>query len=136
MSNDEYQHQNFCQTIMKNKEEAINALITHADKSKISDGYHTFGELYNHRNHLLINMCKLLKKEGTLEVWRSIKQSDGAMDKDWFIMGVNKEKGCQISYHLPITLWELTMWAETLDKAPEWDGHTSDEVIKRLIVLV
>jgi hypothetical protein len=121
---------------MKNKEDAINKLIEHADKSKISDGYHTFGELYQHRNLLFISMCKLLKKDGTLDIWRSIRHSDGTMDKDWFIMGVNKGSGMQISYYLPISMWDKTMWAETLDRAPEYDGHTSVEVLERLNILV
>lgn len=135
MSNDEYQQQRlFCQNInMKNKEEAINALIKEADKGKISDGYHTFEELYKHRNLLFIRLSKKIREDNTTHVWRSIRQSDGVMDKDWFIMGINKDPGEQISYHLPISLWEKTMWAETLDKAPEYDGHTSEDVLTRLL---
>lgn len=137
MSNDEYQHQTFCESIkMKNKEEAINALIKEANKSKISDGYHTFGELYDHRNLLFVKLCKRIREDNTTHVWRSIRQSDGNMDKDWFIMGINKEPGEQISYRLPIALWEQTMWAETLDKAPEWDGHSSADVLTRLINVI
>lgn len=114
------------------KEDAINALIKDVDKSKISDGYHTFGELYDHRNILFVKLAKLLRAENTHHVWRSIRQSDGSFDKDWFIMGIGKIAGEQISYHLPIAMWDLTMFAETLDKAPEWDGHTSKDVITRL----
>jgi hypothetical protein len=117
------------------KEEALNALIKEADKNKISDGYHTFGELYDHRNILFVKLAKLIKEANTHHVWRSIKQSDGSIDNDWFIMGVCKDAGEQISYHLPIALWTLTMFAETLDKAPEWDGHTSNDVLNRLIIL-
>lgn len=134
MSNDEYQHQSFCKK-MKSKEAAINVLIQSVDKEKISDGYHTFGELYDHRNMLFLNMCKLLKDK-ELQIWRSVKHSDGSMDKDWFIMGVNKTPGSQISYHLPISMWDQTMWAETLDKAPDYDGHTSKDVLIRLTSLI
>lgn len=137
MSNDEYQHQQYHNNLaMESREQAINLLIKEADSNKISDGYHTFGELYDHRHALYINMCKLLKREGTLDVWRSVKHSDGTVWKDWFILGVNKDKGCQITYHLPISLWESTMWAETLDKAPDFDGHSSTDVLTRLKILV
>lgn len=42
------------------------------------------------------------------------------------------EAGTQITYHLPIDRWEECSFAETLDKAPKWDGHTSADVITRL----
>ena len=133
MSNDEYQHQTFCKQInMGKKEEAINALIKDVDSGKISDGYHTFDELYEHRYFLFIQLARKVKEDNTRHVWRSIKHSDGTFYKDWFIMGINKEAGEQISYHLPIRLWNDTMFAETLDKAPEFDGHTSNDVIDRL----
>jgi hypothetical protein len=50
-------------------------------------------------------------------------------------MGIGKEKGKQISYHLPLSRWDETYFAETLDKAPEWDGHTSADVLERLKTL-
>ena len=53
----------------------------------------------------------------------------------WFIMGIGKEKGNQISYHLPLSRWDETDFAETLDQAPEWDGHTSQDVLERLKTL-
>ena len=39
--------------------------------------------------------------------------SDGTVWKDWFILGVNKEKGEQITYHLPMGKWKETEFAET-----------------------
>jgi hypothetical protein len=47
-------------------------------------------------------------------------------------MGIFIDKGSQITYHLPINRWEDTEWAETLEKAPEFDGHTSSDVLERL----
>ena len=68
------------------------------------------------------------------DVWRSKYHSDGelAFGGDWFVLGINKESGNQITYHLPIERWEETDFAETLDKAPEFDGHTPDDVLERL----
>jgi hypothetical protein len=53
----------------------------------------------------------------------------------WFVMGIRMMPGNQITYHLPIRLWDRTNFAWTLDKAPEWDGHTSADVIERLYKL-
>ena len=137
MSNDEYQHQTFCNYIKSmKKEQAINALIKEADASLISDGYHTFKELYDHRNILFVILSKMIKSENARHVWRSIKHSDGTVNKGWFIMGINKEAGTQITYHLPIELWDVTGYAETLDKAPDFDNHNSTAVIERLKTLL
>ena len=45
---------------------------------------------------------------------------------------LNKEKGKQITYHIPLDRWDECEFAETLDKAPEFDGHTSQDVLERL----
>lgn len=47
-------------------------------------------------------------------------------------MGINKDKGEQITYHLPIKYWEECSFAPILEKAPEWDGHTPADVLNRL----
>ena len=112
------------------------------DEVEISDGYHTFTELYEHRIVLFIQLCKWLtaytgathKGEADLlpMVWRSKRHSDGSEWDGWFIMGIGQEKGKQISYHLPMNKWKDTDWVNTLDKAPEWDGHTPNDVLERL----
>lgn len=111
---------------------------------EISDGYHTFKELYEHRITLFIAFCKLYEEtrepsqwktdEPPLNVvWRSKLHHDGSAFGGWFIMGINQEKGKQISYHLPMDRWEETDFAHwTLDKAPKWDGHTPADVLERL----
>src|SRR5688500_15781523 len=95
----------------------------------ISDGYHTFGELYEHRNNLFIKLCKTHPE---IPTWRSKLHSDGTGFDGWFIIGMYKEKGKQISYHLPLSMWEETNFAETLEKAPEFDGHKSKDVLERI----
>ena len=113
------------------------------DKGNLSDGYHTFNELYEHRHLLYIALCKSIQKPkyyGDARnrlgdekiVWRSKKHSDGTMYDGWFVMGINKDTGKQISYHLPLDMWDQTEFADTLNKAPKWDGHTSADVLKRL----
>ncbi len=115
------------------------------------DGYHTFDELYEHRIVLYIALCKRIhnlesfisdgRKFGMISypvtsIWCSTKHSDGSSFGDWFILGIRKEKGYQITYHLPARFWnEVCGFAEVLEKAPEWDGHTSDDVLERLKTL-
>jgi len=101
------------------------------------DGYHTFDELYEHRIQLYIKLCKHINqqpydKDGERGVWRSEKHSDSTKWDGWFILGIGYKNGQQITYHLPISKWEETNFAETLDQAPLFDGHTSDDVLERL----
>lgn len=107
------------------------------DNSQVSDGYHTFGELYAHRISLYIALCKILathKESGypSVKIWRSKTHSDGAKWDGWFILGISTIPNTQITYHLPESDWSRTEFAQTLDKAPEWDGHTSADVLDRL----
>lgn len=114
-----------------------------------SDGYHTFAELYDHRITLFIALCKSrvainhcykcdrevecsAEDYGVVDVWRSKVHSDGTSFDGWFIMGIGQNKRAQITYHIPLSRWEETNFAETLVRAPEWDGHTSADVLERL----
>lgn len=115
------------------------------DVGEVSDGYHTFNELYEHRIVLFIAFCKQLNEKINADningvkmaeisgaIWRSKTHSDGSKWDGWFVLGINREKGIQITYHLPIEKWKETDFAETLDKAPEFDGHTPKDVLERL----
>jgi len=104
-----------------------------------SDGYHTFKELYEHRITLFIALAKVYAETDFAEwskecpnVWKSKLHSDGTSFDGWFILGIHKDKGRQITYHLPLEKWNETEFAETLEKAPEYDGHKSEDVLKRL----
>jgi hypothetical protein len=97
----------------------------------ISDGYHTFNGLYEHRHALYVCLCKHLRHKG-YDVWRSKKHSDLTRFNGWFILGVNRRQGSQITYHLPITEWKKCKFAKTLNHAPKYDGHTSKDVLSRI----
>lgn len=99
----------------------------------ISDGYHTFDELYDHRITLYIALCKSYNN-GT-NVWRSQLHSDGSNYDGWFILGINYEKGKQITYHIPNERWDETEFAPKLTMAPDFDGHTSADVLERIKLL-
>lgn len=109
--------------------EEINKEIVGKDTNLISDGYHTFGELYDHRIELFIQLCKATR----YQVWKSKRHSDGelAFGGSWFVLGIHMEKGKQITYHLPISRWNDIVVDEE-ETAPEWDGHTSSDVLYRL----
>lgn len=113
----------------------INDLIEDSgiNKDNISDGSHTFSELYKHRSILYVTLCKLLAKENNYYIWRSKKHSDGGDSYEgYFVLGIGKDKGEQITYHILNKYWKDTNFAQTLDKAPDYDEHTSEDVLKRL----
>lgn len=96
------------------------------DKGNISDGYHTFNELYHHRTVLFSVICNQNK---TL-AWKSRKHDDCTMFEGMFIVGIETPLG-QCTYHIDNEFWDLFDIKE-LPNAPKWDGHTSDDVLKRL----
>lgn len=97
------------------------------DAGVVSDGYHTFNELYSHRIALFI---ALAKSHSDIS-WKSLKHADGSSWDDWFIAGMHLPTG-DITYHLPEADWDKLDGVETLRKAPEWDGHTPVDVVKRI----
>jgi len=104
------------------------------NKGDISDGYHTFNELYEHRHALFIALCEQLSRNitGRYCVWRSRYHFDRSFYNGWFILGIHTLPGKQITYHLPDSYWDKTSFALLLEYAPQWDGHTSSDVIERL----
>lgn len=113
------------------------------DAGQISDGYHTFEELYEHRCLLFLSLVKLRDSWATIyegqlgydaewdmAPWKSRLHSDGTSLDGWFIAGLILPGG-PITYHLPDKFWDLCKAVE-VERAPEWDGHTSADVLKRL----
>ena len=96
---------------------------------QISDGHHTFDELYHHRMMLFAVICNTYKDKA----WKSRKHDDGTMYDNYFIVGIETDKG-QFTYHYHESSWDLFNVKE-LEKAPIWDGHTSDDIV-RLLTLV
>lgn len=107
--------------------------LPEVDTNEISDGYHTFGELYAHRIELFIALCRLVAQFGTASVWRSRTHSDGSSFEGWFVLGIFNQQGQQITYHLPNERWQDCDFA--VQACPAFDGHTADDVLKRLKTL-
>lgn len=93
----------------------------------LSDGYHTFNELYHHRAVLFSMICNLNKDKA----WKSLKHFDGSMYDGMFIVGIESPYG-QITYHYDIKpYWEMFNIGE-VENAPEWDGSTPQDCIDRM----
>lgn len=92
----------------------------------ISDGYHTFEQLYYQRCVLFATICNQNKDIS----WKSKKHADDSMYENYFIVGIETPKG-NYTYHYEMKYWDLFKVKE-LDNAPEWDGHTEEDVLERL----
>lgn len=91
---------------------------------QISDGYHTFDELYKHRCLLFRIVARNYHNPN--KVYR-FHHYEG-----WFCLGIEMPFG-QVSYHLPESEWDKCAFAQ--ERQPEFDGHTSDDVLKRLAMM-
>ena len=90
----------------------------------ISDGYHTFDELYNHRMILFSIICNTYKDKA----WKSWKHDDGTMYDDYFIVRITTDKG-DYSYHYHKDNWGYFNVKE-IEFAPKWDGHTPKDIVR------
>ena len=96
----------------------------------LSDGYHTFNELYHHRAVLFSVICNMFPDKA----WKSKKHSDGTMYDGMFIVGIKTPQG-QATYHYDIDPYWTMFDVPELAIAPEWDGHTPDDAINRVAAL-
>lgn len=95
---------------------------------QISDGYHTFDELYAHR----VRLFSALMRAHPDKSWWSFKHHDGSVWDGWIIAGIDTPAG-PATYHLPVS--EIEFFNEgvrQLRRGKEWDGHTADDVLERL----
>lgn len=99
---------------------------------EMSDGYHSFNELYEYR--LLYNAHTALAFDHAgWQVVRSWKHSDGkdAFDGGWFVVHMETPAG-QITNHYKREYWRHFDGIAEAPTAPEWDGHTPDVAAMRL----
>lgn len=93
----------------------------------VTDSYHSFEELYAHRILLFI---ALMKSHPEIS-WKSRLHNDGTSYDGWFIAGMHLPSG-DITYHISDKFWGMLQNINTIEKSPPWDGHTSEEVVRRL----
>lgn len=100
-----------------------------------SDGYHTFKELYEFRKVYNAVLFNEWASQGKYNIHKSKRHSDGeeCFGGGWFIVMATLPTG-QISNHYELKDWNLFQ-CEEREKAEEWDGHTAQDVVKRLLSL-
>ena len=98
--------------------------IENIERNSISDGHHTFQELYDHRALLFIFLCLQNKNEC---VWKY-------SDEDYFLLYYKSKYG-QISYHIENKYLYLIKDIIKNDPHYKFDGSTPGSVIARLNLL-
>ena len=102
-----------------------NQLTIPGDVGEVSDGFHTFNELYQHRQLLFVCLINQLLPVA----WKSHTHQDGSMFPGWFIAGIELPTG-QITYHMELQYWDLCLCQQ--QEFHEWDGHSAKNVVARL----
>jgi hypothetical protein len=117
------------------KEPEINFLIKNnkINQNKISDDYHSFGELYEFRklyNALLFNEWAA---QGKYNVHKSMRHHNGELcfGGGWFIVVAELPDG-PISNHYKLENWDLFDVTALHTSCTPYDGHTAADVINRM----
>lgn len=109
-------------------------LSTHVDDAgKISDGYHTFNELYELRKMYNAYLFNEWAEQNRYEVHKSKRHFDGeeCFGGGWFTV-VAILPGGQVSNHYRMEGWDLFNCVETEKALYEFDGHGVSDVLDRL----
>lgn len=121
----------------------VQSIIDHGIKNypdfkenDISDGYHTFNELYDFRKVLQALLFNHWASIGAYDVHKSWKHNDGKdcfpdSDHKWFIIVAVLPDG-QISNHYKSDDWPLFNIPAVFKAKYEFDGHTAQDVLERL----
>lgn len=128
---------------MKGFNKVQNAINSLPDKGNLSDGYHTFNELYEFikmYNAALFNEWAkdfIRNPDGTIaykyDVHKSWRHNDCGLcfGGGWFIVVAMLPTG-QITNHYPEKDWDLFRLPELVKARYKFDGHTGKDVIERL----
>lgn len=94
----------------------------------LSDGFHTFRQLYYQRMMLFA----IIVKQNREKAWKSLRHEDGELcfGGGWFIVGIDTPEG-SYTYHYEDNYWSLFDCAE-LERGKHWDGHTEKDVTRLL----
>jgi hypothetical protein len=139
-------------------QELVNGLTT--ERGQISDGYHSFNELYEFRkiyNALLFNewakqvteikewakdekgrlYAKVISTKYKYDVHKSIYHNNGELcfGGGWFVVVAVLPSG-QITNHYKMEDWDLFKIPEVEKAKYVFDGHTSKDVLERMLNLI
>lgn len=118
---------------MKNFQEIQKHVLELENKGELSDGNHTFNQLYEFRKVYNAALFNEFARQNKYDVHKSKKYFTGELcyEGDWFIVIAILPTG-QISNHYEIKNWDLFKIPETETVKYPFDGHTSVDVIDRL----
>ena len=96
------------------------------DIEDLSDGFHTFNDLYEQRMYLFAALVRAYKDRA----WKSLRHEDGELcfGGGWFIVGIDTPEG-SYTYHYRNKYFDL-FDCQILDYARHWDGHTDKDVVR------
>ena len=103
-----------------------------ASVGDLSDGYHSFNNLYEHRAVLLAMV--LMKMPYAWKTTIDAEGRDLVKEDKMFLAGAPTPDG-MISYHVNLELWDLYKIPE-IPQAPIFNGYTEDDVLKRLTNMI
>lgn len=116
----------------------LNELIKNLDFNEyISDGYHSFQELYLYRmlyNALLVNEYA---KNDTYQVYKTKRHNDGeeCFGGDWFLVVIRTPYGV-IDNHYELKYWDLFHCKEIEKEPYPFDGHSPADVARHMEELI
>jgi hypothetical protein len=148
--------------MMENKLQEVQELILllKDERGEISDGFHSFNELYEFRklyNALLFNEWArqittetafrkdargrtkqiVVAESNKYDVHKSIRHNNGELcfGGGWFVVIAILPSG-QITNHYEMKDWDLFKIPEVEKAKYEFDGHTSQDVVERMLNLL
>ena len=112
----------------RNRVKAICEIAGVSEIDDLSDGFHTFKQLYYQRMMLFATIVKQNKDRA----WKSLRHEDGELcfGGGWFIVGIDTPEG-SYTYHYEDNYFSLFDCKE-LERGKHWDGHTEKDVTRLL----
>lgn len=111
--------------------------LTGDEKRAISDGYHTFEELYEFRMLYNAALFNEWAAQGKYKVHKSVRHHDGekCFGGGWFIVVAELPTG-MISNHYKLENWAFFDVPEVDKSFIPFDGHTPRDVVERLTLFL
>lgn len=112
-------------------EEALCEIAGVSDIGDVSDGYHTFNDLYHQRAVLFATIVNTYPELS----WKTIRHEDGELcfGGGWFLVTIETPDGAY-GYHYEMQYWDL-FDCDEIERAKPWDGYDESDVM-RLMSLV
>ena len=94
----------------------------------VSDGYHTFNQLYHQR--AILFACIVMQNKD--KAWKTRNHEDGTpcFGGGWFLVTIDTPEG-NYGYHYEDKYWDIFDCVE-LERAKPWDGYTEEQVTRLL----